>query len=256
MSICLKKIIKGIQNPSFAIKYILGGGKKGHEKKMLSVIQDYSNDLQIINSLENFVNFPIMQYYDELITNKIYSEFQITLSKNSKNLGSLGPLEARILYLIIRSVKPKIVIETGVANGVSSTMILLAMNMNNSGKLFSIDYSNTTINSKKGGTKLPESKKSGWLIPQKLKERWELRLGDSKIILPKLVNELNECDVFLHDSDHKYEHMMFEFNTIMPYVKKFILSDDIGRHSAFDDFVDKNKLFFHKITTSLGIMKV
>jgi len=51
----------------------------------------------------------------------------------------LSPLEGPIIYTLIRCLKPRIVIETGVANGASSTFILSALEKNNLGKLYSID---------------------------------------------------------------------------------------------------------------------
>jgi predicted O-methyltransferase YrrM len=51
----------------------------------------------------------------------------------------VSPLEGPIIYTIIRCLKPRIVIETGVANGASSTFILSALEKNNLGKLYSID---------------------------------------------------------------------------------------------------------------------
>lgn len=44
-----------------------------------------------------------------------------------------------ILYTIVRAYKPEIVVETGVAHGVTSAFMLCAMHENNKGHLYSID---------------------------------------------------------------------------------------------------------------------
>jgi hypothetical protein len=49
-----------------------------------------------------------------------------------------GPL----LYVLIRALKPKIVLETGVASGVSTLFMLQALNHNTHGTLYSIDLPN------------------------------------------------------------------------------------------------------------------
>jgi predicted O-methyltransferase YrrM len=46
------------------------------------------------------------------------------------------------IYVIIRVLKPNIIVETGVANGASSFYILLALKRNKKSHLFSIDFPN------------------------------------------------------------------------------------------------------------------
>jgi len=44
--------------------------------------------------------------------------------------------------------------------------------------------------------------------------------------------------MFLHDSKHTYEHMMWEFNIVWPTLNDsgILISDDINWNSAFTDF--------------------
>lgn len=78
----------------------------------------------------------------------------------------------------------------------------------------------------------------GWIIPRGLRSRWNLVLGDAKQILPILVKRLNNIDVFIHDSLHTYEHMIFEFKTTWPYLRHggLLVSDDACANNAFTDF--------------------
>ena len=70
----------------------------------------------------------------------------------------------------------------------------------------------------------------GWLVPQSLRHRWELIIGDSRIFLPKLLAELGHVDIFLHDSLHTLEHVLFELKESYNYIPKggFLIVDDIN----------------------------
>ena len=82
------------------------------------------------------------------------------------------------------------------------------------------------------------------MVPEILQSKWRLMLGDTKDLLPSLFSEFQKVDIFFHDSDHSYENMKFEFDTVLPYVSKngYIISDDIDKNSAFEEFVYKNNL--------------
>lgn len=118
----------------------------------------------------------------------------------------------QILYICIRHLKPEIVVETGVASGSTSFTILSAFEKNNRGKLFSIDIGFTDW--------FPEGHTVGYLVPWKMCTNWNLIIGNSRNELPKLLNNLKNVDIFFHDSDHSYKHMMFEFETVLPYLRQ------------------------------------
>ena len=69
------------------------------------------------------------------------------------------------------------------------------------------------------------------VVPDLLRQRWELRLGPSQELLPKLIMELVPIDIFFHDSDHSYARICFEFRAVYQAVKKngLILSDDVHK---------------------------
>jgi len=153
----------------------------------------------------------------------------------------VSPLEGSIIYTIIRCLKPKIVIETGVANGASSTFILSALEKNNLGKLYSIDLPSKDLLLKE---------EIGWLVPQSLRHRWGLIIGNSRIVLPKLLAELGHVDIFLHDSLHTLEHILFELKESYDYIPKggFLIVDDINvdwiRKINQEIKTEKSELFY------------
>lgn len=145
-----------------------------------------------------------------------------------------------LLYLFTRVVKPQSFIETGVLNGFSSAFILLAMEHNTAGKLISIDLPSSDPEILDQGTgELPVDRKTGWAIPKSLRTRHDLRLGPAQVLLPQALAEVGSLDVFLHDSDHSYTHMMFEMSLAWRYLRPggWLLADNIEQNESFNDFV-------------------
>jgi len=182
---------------------------------------------------------PWKEALDELKLNNI-----IASNENQSNTvvgNNLNTTFGKWIYCCIRVTKPDSVIETGVAHGYSSWIILNALHKNQKGKLYSIDLPNNDTNNDYNFKNQPET---GWLVPEALKSRWELKLGDAKILLPEILNKIETLDVFFHDSDHSYEHMKYEFNTVNRFLKKggILLSDDVHKNKAFSEYVNENDL--------------
>jgi predicted O-methyltransferase YrrM len=166
--------------------------------------------------------------------------------KNPYNSLAIGTPEIQyvsapeLLYIITRIMKPNVVVETGVASGVSSAYILQALEDNEKGELYSIDIS----------AYVPRGvKPTGWIVPSSFRRRWHLIIGSSSQKLPHLLENLREIDVFLHDSLHTYENMSWEYKTAWPLIRKggILLSDDIQENDAFSEFckyVNRKGVYF------------
>ena len=128
----------------------------------------------------------------------------------------------RLLYLLTRVVRPRLMVETGVANGASTLLILSALERNGSGMLVSVDVSSEV------GSLLSEEEKRS--------PAWDLRLirPDG---LEEVLAELGPIDVFLHDSDHSYANVAAELATAWPRVVDggLVLADDGELSCAFLD---------------------
>ena len=171
----------------------------------------------------------VMRYRRELLDDRV---FRAHVARCLAEIGSVFPGAAE-LYVIVRAAKPKVMIETGVSSGISSAHILRALAANGTGTLHSIDLPNV-----QEGSTLPQGRSSGWLVPDELRGRWRLHLGESREILPALLDMLDRVDIFLHDSDHSYESMSREFGQVLPRLPRggLLLSDDVHLHRAWDDF--------------------
>jgi predicted O-methyltransferase YrrM len=144
-----------------------------------------------------------------------------------------------LLYLFTRTFRPRMFVETGVLNGFSSAFILLAMEHNQTGTLFSIDMPPVEERIRAQGTgALPAGKAPGWSIPERLRSRQRLLLGDARVLLPDLFEREGSIDAFLHDSDHSYEHMMFEMSLAWSYLQGggWLLCDNVEANGSFADF--------------------
>lgn len=146
------------------------------------------------------------------------------------------------LYLTVRFLRPRIVVETGVFDGESSAIILQALEDNDRGHLFSIDLpANNTIDGSTEqmfDTTLPPNCLPGWVIPERLKGRHTLLLGDTRDLLPALLEEQANIDLFFHDSLHTFDHQYFEYTAAWPHLVAggLLLSDDVSWSPAFHRF--------------------
>jgi len=162
------------------------------------------------------------------------------------------------LYALIRKRRPAVLVETGVCNGVSTAVILLALERNGAGALHSVDlpeytgieYPRDAFWEGKKGAAVPRGKEPGWVIPAGLKERWELLIGRSQDVLGGLLERLGRIDFFLHDSEHSYECMSFELRLATAHLRPggILAADDTQWNSAFADFAEQRSL----VPRSLG----
>ena len=141
-------------------------------------------------------------------------------------------LLARMVYFVCNALCPSVVVETGVAYGVTSAFALAALAPRNVATLWSIDLP-------------PLAEKAdlavGRLIPEDLRGRWNLRRGPSRRLLPGLLSSLNTVDVFIHDSLHTYRNMRWECETVWPFLRPggVLIADDIEGNPAFYEFARK-----------------
>jgi predicted O-methyltransferase YrrM len=173
-----------------------------------------------------------------------YREYWRIVDPESRyNTGRLGYEEGIRLYSLVRELEPRISVETGVCNGFSTAFLLLALERNGAGELHSIDlpevagadYEPGTFWEGKQGAAIPPGTEAGWMIPDDLRPRWHLVLGRSQEALPPLLERLGAIDLFVHDSEHSYECMRFEFDTAWPALRAggVLVADDYDWNPAF-----------------------
>jgi hypothetical protein len=104
---------------------------------------------------------------------------------------------------------------------------------------------------------LPEGKEAGWFVPKWLRKPWHVRLGDAKEIPPKLLPELGRIHIFLRDSLHTYEHMLWEFEIAYPFLRlgELLFADDALWNSALEDFARKVGTPEARILHGVGVLR-
>lgn len=150
---------------------------------------------------------------------------------NYPDLFDVGSKASWALYVHVRSLKPQHVLETGVANGVSSFFILRALRENASGWLHSIDVSSDV----------------GRLLTKDEKECWDLHVLDVGSLgksLTAAFTKLPRLDLFIHDSDHSYRWMRREYELAARQLVSgaWLTSDDADSSYAFAEFCCRRHL--------------
>lgn len=128
--------------------------------------------------------------------------------------------------------RPSAVVETGVARGITSRIVLTALDRLGHGRLFSID--------------LPPVL-AGWhaestvAVPRELRSRWTFVRGSSRRRLGPLLDEVGTIDLFIHDSLHTRGTMDFEFRQAWSRLRRggLLLADDVDVNDAFRRFAEE-----------------
>lgn len=162
--------------------------------------------------------------------------------KHFKSVEELGTYRL-VLYCIVRLFRPQVFIETGVLHGLTSLFLLQALSDNSHGKLVSVDLPSyfETGPANLDGFKdtLPPGKEPGWVIPERLHGFWDLRVGSSQEHLLQIAQEsCGKSTIFLHDSDHSHNNMMWEFGCAWSNIDtlQMIIADNVDFNTAFFDF--------------------
>lgn len=135
---------------------------------------------------------------------------------------------ALVLYALVRLLRPRTILESGVANGHSTYVLLQAVRANGTGRVHSVDVSARV------GVLLREDERAAWSLTL-------LRRGREQRDLRALVASLPAVDLFHHDSLHTYAWQSFEFNTVTQRSPgALIVSDDADGSFAFADHCERS----------------
>jgi hypothetical protein len=220
-----RRVIFGLKNPRYTMKTLLGELTLADER-FLSRLTGAR-----VSQIRGFLDEPIS-----------FSDFSRHLREAEDEFRRLpllsGDLYAKKVlsqYALVRAVQPELVVETGIANGISSAYLLLAIRKNGRGRLHSVGFSEKEY--------LPPGRDLGWFVPGNLRGAWSMQIGDCRKVLPPLLSELGRIGLFIHDSLHTYEHMLWEFRTAYPYLSRggWLVADDALWNSAFTDFASEQR---------------
>lgn len=128
---------------------------------------------------------------------------------------------------IVLLTAPQTVVETGVAMGFTTAVILAALDDNDHGHLHSIDMPPLQVDA---------GPFVGQAVPDGLRGRWTLHVGPSQSLLPDLARTVAPIDVFVHDADHTYDGQYEEFTAVWPHLAPgaALICDDVANHALLD----------------------
>jgi hypothetical protein len=219
--------------------------------------------LQLLADYYNVDYARLKFFYGELqkdfkFLNALNEQIRAVRKQYSKGLFGKGRLNSidwfanqRItLYILIRLLKPRLAVETGVFYGGTTAFILNALHKNRKGRLVSIDLPAQKLekihfvrhekvdNSELLSTGL----RPGFIIPDYLKKYWEFIEQES---IPTVKKIKGEFTFFSHDSEHRRDYMFKELNVAMSKMPSCstIMADDIDWSNGFLDFCVRNKLY-------------
>lgn len=135
-------------------------------------------------------------------------------------------LTREAIWRVILATKPKVVVETGVANGLSTQTILSALHAIGNGHLYSFDIEESARES----------------VPKDLRSRWTFTALNAKTAMRDLRKSVEpwapEVGVWFHDSDHGYRWQSEEYRLASKCLAPggILITDDADGTEAFADF--------------------
>ncbi|HLW60004.1 MAG TPA: class I SAM-dependent methyltransferase [bacterium] len=144
--------------------------------------------------------------------------------------GDGEPGMVRAVWYVVRHLRPACIVETGVARGFTTRVILEALERNGSGHLWSIDLP--------PALKPELHRQVGAAVLDRLRHRWSYLKGSSAQRLPGLLARLGQIDLFIHDSRHTERTVRFELDRAWAALRPggVLIVDDIDLNRGFASF--------------------
>jgi hypothetical protein len=172
----------------------------------------------------------VMADIDTILAAKGFKSGRGTYAYYSDAEGAL----CRAAWCVALHTRPEIVVETGVAHGVTSRIVLEALRLNDSGHLWSIDLPFPFDHQLHTET--------GVAVTDTCRPRWSYVEGSSRQRLAPLTATLGHVELFIHDSLHTARNTLFEMEqaaSVMP-AGGVMLVDDIDSHEGFTTFASRH----------------
>lgn len=143
------------------------------------------------------------------------------------------PEFVRAVWCLTRHLQPRRVVETGVARGLTTRFVLEALERNRSGHLWSIDLPPAL------DTEL--HRQIGIAIGERGRGRWSYIKGSSRRRLPRLLSQLGQIDLFIHDSMHTEDNVCFELDHAWAALAPggAVVVDDVDLNRGFHSFMQR-----------------
>ena len=141
--------------------------------------------------------------------------------------------QGSLLYLLVRALRPRRVVETGVRPGYSTAWILSALEANGSGELTSLGPGPT-----EGRSPGVRDVTVGQFVAPSLRGRWTLALGNTEEHFQGILSHNSGVDLFLYDNGPEVGRARFELRMAWGALSSrgVLLSHHVDANSAFAEF--------------------
>jgi hypothetical protein len=245
-----------VRNPRDAMSYL---------GESLVALRDHPSDLSVDESweehLHEFLGAP-WPCPEVSVVEAIWTAIPAELESRGLQFGrqtyggySDGDLAfVRAAWCAVSHLRAAVVVETGVARGVTSRIVLEALARSEHGHLWSIDQPHLLEANLHAQT--------GAAVPHALSSRWTYIEGSSRRQLPAVLRSLNgRVDVFLHDSLHTSRNTRYEMGQVYPALSTggLMIVDDISTHQGFSTFANSvrgNRTLVCRSADGLGLFGI
>ena len=219
------------RTPLAAARYLL------FDREIDNFTYEITNLLDLADHLSTALHVPRDAAWDRLNElpgdHELARELAVALSSRRDRNRSMPFGRRAGWYATVRLLRPKVVVETGVHDGLGATALLRALQRNAAegypGVLVSFDI-------------VPDA---GWIIPTSVRARHELIIGKS---VDSMAGALHgrPIDLFIHDSDHRYEYERreLELASSLATASSVYFSDNAHATAALEDFAADHGLTF------------
>jgi predicted O-methyltransferase YrrM len=220
----------------------LSGRQKIGEERYRAIFMEAAEDAHLAAAYQRMV-----PAFNSLTPHKPVRDWSDRIAKRPHSID--------IFYVLPRLLQPELVVETGVAFGNISSLLLAALNRSSRGRLVSFELPPAPKEDHLGRGVAGD--KIGVLVPDEYRSRWEVVTGDATYELPARIRERN-IDLFVHDSLHTYEHMTYEYAFAEKHLKSggVLISDDVTVTPAFFRYWTGRPIVQHKGNLNIGVVVV
>lgn len=170
-----------------------------------------------------------------------------------RRLNEIGPLTYQLkLREAVLEMRPLVVVETGVCNGVSTVLVLEALNENGFGTLYSCDPRYSSQGHAEGRLARAHRKEINF-------SRWRFEGCKSRQFLPTAPAPWG---IFVHDSDHGAKNMAWELGYAWERIEQggLLVCDDYRwpkhkPHGVFEAFVKQHGVTYKTNDTAAFVFK-
>ena len=200
-----RKLHQFVTQPRQTVHFVFG------TNELDNFTYELSNEGELAAFLSLATQVPataLVEYVQELgRDHELHEQLRTALGRHDRSGRALVGRRAG-WYALVRAIKPRVVLETGTHAGMGSAVLARALekNANDSGQrghLWTFDLTSAA------GSAIPAFL-GGWVTAVE---------GDLRDSLPRTVATLpGPIDLMIHDSDHTYDHELFEFQTVGPHL--------------------------------------